>query len=76
MVTIVKLAPHPTVVRQVVCKEGCGATLEFVPNEVQHRTWVDYGGDNNQVDYIICPNCSKEVQVVPARGDFSRGGYL
>jgi ribosomal protein S27E len=62
MVTIVKLAPHPDVVKEVVCK-GCGATLSYVPNEVQTRTWMDYGGDNNIVDYITCPNCHNEVSV-------------
>jgi hypothetical protein len=62
MVRIVKVDPHPTVVKEVVCK-GCGATLEYVPNEVQTRTWMDYGGDNNIVDYITCPNCNKEVKV-------------
>jgi uncharacterized protein with PIN domain len=62
MVRIVKVEPHPTVLKEVICK-GCGATLEYVPNEVQNRTWVDYSGDGNYVEYITCPNCNKEVKV-------------
>jgi DNA-directed RNA polymerase subunit RPC12/RpoP len=62
MVRIVKVEPHPSVVKEVVCR-SCGATLEYVPKEVQTRTWMDYSGDNNIVDYIACPNCSSEVKV-------------
>ena len=60
MVTVVKLAPHPDVVKEVVCR-GCGATLSYVPNEVKTRTYKDYDGCGNVVEYITCPNCNKEV---------------
>jgi ribosomal protein S27E len=62
MVTVVKIEPHPTVVNEAICK-GCGATLEYVPNEVQTYNWIDYGGDNNVVKYVTCPNCNNEVKV-------------
>lgn len=62
MVRIVKVEPHPTVLKEAICK-GCGATLEYVPNEVQNRSYMDYGGDNNYIEFITCPNCNKEVRV-------------
>ena len=62
MVRIVKVEPHPTVVKEAIC-QGCGATLEYVPNEVQTRSYKDYDDGNNVVKYITCPNCSGEVKV-------------
>ena len=62
MVRIVKVEPHPTVVKEVVCR-GCGATLEYVPNEVKSYVSRDYGGGTDVINHITCPNCNKEVTV-------------
>ena len=62
MVKIVKLDPHHSVVKEVVCR-GCGATLEYVPNEIKTYVHHDYGGGSDLVKYIGCPNCGKEINV-------------
>lgn len=62
MVTIVKTEPHPSVVKEVVCR-SCGATLSYVPNDVKSRMVSDYGGGRDEYKHIKCPNCSKEVGV-------------
>jgi hypothetical protein len=61
MVRIVKVEPHPTVVKEVVCR-SCGATLEYVPNDVESRT-ASCMGDIDVYRFIKCPNCSKDVGV-------------
>lgn len=62
MVTIVKTEPHPSVVKEVVCR-NCGVTLSYVPNDVVSRYVKDYGGGGDTYKHIKCPNCSKEVGV-------------
>ena len=59
MVTVVSTKPHHSVVKQTICRE-CGATLEYVPNDVQTHTYKDYGGGSSVDKYIICPNCGKK----------------
>lgn len=61
MVRIVKIEPHPTVVKEVVCRH-CGATLEYVPNDVKSKV-VSCMGDIDTYSFIVCPNCNKDVGV-------------
>ena len=56
MVKVISIEPHPDVVKQVVCK-NCGSTLEYTPQDIFVKTWVDYGGDTNKTQYIECPTC-------------------
>jgi NTP pyrophosphatase (non-canonical NTP hydrolase) len=81
MVRIVKIEPHPSVVKEAVCR-SCGATLEYVPKEVQTRTWMDYGGGNNVVEYeslfdISCnpkntfPVLARNAKTMEELGEFS-----
>jgi len=62
MVRIVKQDPHPSVVREVVCR-NCGATLEYVPADVKSKYVRDYDGCSDTYSHIMCPNCSKQVSV-------------
>ena len=62
MVRIVKVDPHPTVVKEVVCR-NCGATLSYVPQDVASRYVRDYGGGGDTYSHIMCPNCNKQVGV-------------
>jgi DNA-directed RNA polymerase subunit RPC12/RpoP len=62
MVRIVKVEPHPTVVKEVVCR-SCGATLEYVPNDVKSNSYRDIDGGYDTDHHITCPNCSKQVKV-------------
>jgi DNA-directed RNA polymerase subunit RPC12/RpoP len=62
MVKVISTEPHPTVVKQVVCR-NCGATLEYVPADVKSHTYSDYGGGIDVTCYIKCPPCGHEVTV-------------
>ena len=62
MVTVVSTIPHPTVVKQIVCR-NCGATLEYVPLDVKETRHTDYGGGTDTYYHIVCPNCSDKVSV-------------
>lgn len=58
MVTVVGL--DTSKILRITCK-CCAAILEYLPIEVQKRTYKDYGGGTNVVEYIQCPQCKKEV---------------
>ncbi len=60
MVRIVDEGPDPSVVKHVVCR-GCGAKLEYVPNDVKERHGHDYSGGSDGSEWIDCPKCSKQV---------------
>jgi len=62
MVTVVSTAPHPSVVKEVICR-NCGATLNYVPADVQERTESDYGGGRDIVKFIKCPPCGNQQTV-------------
>lgn len=62
MVTIVKTEPHPTVIKEVVCR-NCGVTLAYVPRDVKTRVVKDYTGSGDEYRSIDCPSCNKEVSV-------------
>ena len=62
MVSIVSHNPHPSVVKEKLCK-NCGCTLSYVPNDVKTRIETDYTGCKDSIQYITCPSCSKDVTV-------------
>ena len=62
MVTVVSTQPHPSVVKETVCK-NCGSTLQYVPRDIKERTVSDYTGDREIVLYIDCPVCSHQATV-------------
>jgi DNA-directed RNA polymerase subunit RPC12/RpoP len=64
MVTVVSTVPHPTVVKEVVCK-NCGVTLSYVPKDIESRSYKDYGGGSDTDYYITCPPCGSKVFVKP-----------
>lgn len=43
--------------KRVDCNK-CGATIEYLPEEVKTRTYGDYGGGTNVDAYIPCPRVS------------------
>jgi ribosomal protein S27E len=67
MVQVVKLEPHPSVVKEVVCR-NCGATLSYVPADVQRETFYDYHGDGETMGFIKCPPCGNKVYIKKFRG--------
>lgn len=59
-VKVVKVEPDPKIVKQIVCRH-CGATLEYVPNDVKSRHGTDYGGGPDGCEWVDCPNCNKKA---------------
>ena len=62
MVKVLDPNPHKSVVAEHICK-NCGATLEYVPKDIQERKISDYTGDTDVVQYIVCPQCSDKQTV-------------
>lgn len=62
MVKVISTSPHPSVVKQVVCR-NCGATLEYTRNDVQRRRITDYTGHVDIDNFVQCPNCHEKVFV-------------
>lgn len=62
MVKIVSTDPHPTVVKEAICK-NCGCTLSYVPADVTERYSTDYTGGLEYHHTIRCPSCNQEVKV-------------
>ena len=59
-VKIIDAAPDPEVVKCISCRQ-CGARLEYTPIDVQSVNGTDYGGGPDGQEWIICPNCNKQV---------------
>lgn len=59
-VRIIKTEPAKTVKKEVVCGH-CGATLEYVPNDVKEYHGTDYGGGPDGKKWVVCPNCGEEA---------------
>lgn len=62
MVTVVNKGPHPSVVKEVICR-NCGSTLSYTPVDVTAVTSRDYDGHNSIDHHIVCPTCSNKVHV-------------
>jgi len=62
MVQIIKKEPHPTVVKEVICRK-CGVTLSYVPLDVKEDYSTDYTGGKDYFNYVECANCNKKVRV-------------
>lgn len=62
MVTVVSTNPHPSVVKETICR-SCGATLSYVPADIQNKTVSDYTSDKEIIHFIKCPPCGNEIWV-------------
>jgi DNA-directed RNA polymerase subunit RPC12/RpoP len=62
MVTVVSTVPHPSVVKEAVCR-NCGATLNYVPADIKKEVNTDYTGDKDISYHIVCPPCNNKVLV-------------
>ena len=59
-VRVIKTDPAPEVVKQIVCRH-CGATLEYVPNDVKSYHGTGIGGGPDGQEWVDCPNCNKKA---------------
>lgn len=62
MVTVVNTIPHPSVVKEVICR-NCGATLQYVPKDIQSHYSRDIDGGGDFQYWINCPPCGNKVTV-------------
>ncbi len=62
VIRIINEVPHPTVVKEVICK-NCGVTLEYTPSDVTENRYTDYGGGSGVQGLIGCPKCAKTIVV-------------
>lgn len=62
MIKVIKSEPHPSVVKQVLCR-NCGATLEYAPADVKQDYSTDYTGGRDYYKYIKCPSCNNKAHV-------------
>ncbi len=62
MVTVVSTVPHPSVVKEAICR-NCGATLNYVPSDIKKEVHTDYGGGSDTYYHIKCPPCGENVSV-------------
>ena len=61
MPRIINQNPSPEVEKQVICRQSCGATVAYVPKEVQRIDGTDYGGGPDGCTYITCPSCRARI---------------
>lgn len=57
---VISTKPHKSALKRKVC-EHCGATLEYVPNDVKERNGRDYSGGPDGEKWVDCGNCGKKV---------------
>jgi len=62
MVKVISTEPHRSVVKEIVCK-NCGATLQYVPKDIESEIHHDYGGGSDEFRFIKCPPCGQKVGV-------------
>lgn len=48
--------------REATCSD-CGAKLQFLPKDIQSKTYRDYTGGSDTYCWIDCPRCRKNIQV-------------
>lgn len=51
----------PPVEKEIVCNNGCGRTVAYVPNDVKSRSGTDYGGGPDGCSWVNCPGCGKKI---------------
>jgi len=45
-----------------ITHSDCGAVIEYFENEVQYKSYGDYGGGRDSYGHLTCPNCGKVIQ--------------
>jgi len=46
--------------KRAVCKDGCGKTIGYVPNDLKKR-YGTCGPENETYIGLVCPNCKKFI---------------
>lgn len=61
MTFVIHKDPSPQVVKEAVCRDGCGATIGYVPNDIKSVYCRDYDGSGDRYIYILCCICEKKI---------------
>ena len=61
-VKAINVEPDASVVKKKVCT-NCGATLEYVPNDVRRASHTDYTGCTDYWNAIDCPECDETLSI-------------
>lgn len=56
------VADAPEVEKHVNCR-GCAKRIAYVGNDVHKREGTDYGGGPDGREWIVCPNCGKQITI-------------
>lgn len=59
-IRVLSIKPAKEVVKKVACK-NCGARLAYTPSDVKEQHGTDIGGGPDGCEWIVCPNCKKQV---------------
>ena len=51
----------PRVEKRTVCRDGCGMTVAYVPNDVKETHGTDYSGCGWTQESLTCPGCQKTI---------------
>lgn len=62
MARVIRKGPSPAVERKVNCR-GCGASIGYTENDIQRCQGRDISGGPDGREWIICPNCGKEITI-------------
>ena len=63
MPKVISRKPEKSVLKTVICKDGCGAKIEYVPNDVKRRDGTDIGGGPDGAEWVDCPDCGKKAVI-------------
>lgn len=51
----------PVVEKRAVCRDGCGKTVAYVPNDVHEYHGTDISGGPDGQEWVNCPGCRKKI---------------
>ena len=64
MAFVIDPKPHSTIVKEAICREGCGARIGYIPNDIIREFYArDYDGGGDTYVVLRCPSCSKEMTI-------------
>ena len=61
MARIIDPKPQPEAEKTAVCKDGCGAKIGYVKNDVMSYHGTDMSGGPDGQEWINCPQCGKKI---------------
>lgn len=63
MAFVIDPKPQHEALKEATCRDGCGAKIGYVPNDIRDGVHYDYLGDGDHFNYVNCPQCGKQIYV-------------